>query len=100
MWGRPARQCRKAEHGEPGSWVRTEEDRHQLGKGSHQAQGRGDEGALGGFSGAEDEPCAFWFKHSSSPYYLCGLGTREPQLSLLAAVKSLDHHHRHHHPKA
>lgn len=41
MWGRPARQCRKAEHREPGSWVRTEEDRHQLGKGPHQAQGRG-----------------------------------------------------------
>ena len=60
----------------------------------------GDEGARGGFSGTEDEPRAFWFKHGSSPHYLCGLGTREPQLSLLAAVKSLDHHHHHRHPKA
>jgi len=44
----------------------------------------GEEGALPGRllgNRAEGEPCSLWFEHGSSLYCLCGLGTREPQLS-------------------
>ena len=97
VWRRSVCQCGEVGRGNRGLWIRLG------GPGGGGARGGwtpaweglptgsgaqplscGEEGAMPGRllgNRAEGEPCSLWFEHGSSLHCLCGLGTREPQLS-------------------